>query len=1189
MYLKSLEIQGFKSFADKTKLEFGPGITCIVGPNGSGKSNICDAIRWVLGEQSLKTLRGSKLEDIIFSGSEGRRPLGMASVTLVFDNSSGFLPLEFNEVTVSRRVYRSGDSEFYINKTPCRLKDIHELFHDTGIGKEAFAIIGQGQIDAILSSRPEERRSLFEEAAGIVRYRNRKLEAVKKLEHTSANLDRLQDLLFELEQNLVPLEEDARKAKRYQELSRELETLEISLSCLDIERIASTRQKMAGQKSQLENILWEKESHYGLLTTQLEEMALEQQKLKEKEQLQQSHLYRLEQELSNNQGQMVLAKDRIASIEERQGILQKEKELNKSKLDHLQAEYEKQKQHFDTLTVTYEAKKKALADRERELGACQKDLTLCQEKANQLKNDLFDIEQHLTSCNNACLEIQYELKNLKLQEQKLAETETSFQLRTEELKGKLATIVKELTLNQEQLDRNHGYHRQLKIQKAEVEGRITALQEQLKQLGQQKQAAFSRCKVLEEMKENLEGYHAGIRNLLKVGSKTGNFRVTGVVGELLDVPSQYEKAIENALGGAIQYLVTETDREAQKAIAWLKQEKAGRATFLPLNTLQPRKFPREFGALLTEEGVLGLASELVKIAPGQEIVLDYLLGNVLVAKDLGVALSIAKKSGFAVKIVTLDGEVVFPGGSLTGGSYKNKGTGFLSRSREIAQEQQKLKNLQEQEQALQEKLNKENLMLNRLKQEEEQLKERQSQIELEIRNLEREQDRLRQDLFREEQELQQGSWEKEQLHAAQKALQDKLALLEQDQEKSRRQKDELLRGIEEASLKEASLLETIERLSTLVTEDKIQLASIKEQLKSVEISLNHFGGNYQDLLGREQELEEELAQLSQRKEALLASLSQLKDQETRLQQEWGQLKSSQQSLAVHIQETGEQLRELQQETGQLAKELKELKEQHHQLEMQKTRLDVEWDNAMNRLDEKFCLTWEQAQERRVSLPSRGQAENRIKTLKKEIEALGLVNPNALAEYQRLKERYDFLVLQQKDLFKARDGLFQVIDEMEKIMSLRFKETFQAVEKAFQETFAYLFNGGKATIELTSPDNILDSGIEIIAQPPGKKMQNLSLLSGGERALTATALLFALLTVKPSPFCVLDEIEANLDEANVDRFASYLQKFVDKTQFILISHRQGTMEVADALYGVTMEKSGVSRIVSVKLTSAGEVG
>lgn len=1188
MYLKSLEIQGFKSFADKTKLEFGPGITCIVGPNGSGKSNICDAIRWVLGEQSLKTLRGSKLEDIIFSGSEGRRPLGMASVTLVFDNSSGLLPLEFNEVTVSRRVYRSGDSEFHINKTPCRLKDIQELFHDTGLGKEAFAIIGQGQIDAILSSRPEERRSLFEEAAGIVRYRNRKIEATKKLEHTSANLDRLQDLLFELEQNLVPLKEEARKAKKYQELSRELETLEISLSCLDIERIAGTRQKVAEQKSQLEKILWEKESQHGLLTTRLEEMALEHQKLKEHEQGQQSQLYRLEQELNNNQGQMVLAQDRITSIAERQETIQKEKEQNKSKLDQLRTEYEKQKQLFDTLTGTFETKKKTLAEREQELSVHQKNLTLCQEQAGKLKNDLFDMEQHLISCSNSCLEIQYELKNLKLQEQKLSETETAFRLRKEELQNNLATIAKELTHNQEQLDHHQGHYRQVINQKAETERRITILQEQLKQLGQQKQAALSRYKVLEEMKENLEGYHAGIRNLLKVGSKTGNFRVIGVVGELLDVPSPYEKAVENALGGAIQYLVTATDREAQKAIDWLKQEKAGRATFLPLNTLQPRRFPREFAALLTEKGVLGLASELVKISPGQEIVLDYLLGNVLVAKDLKVALSIAKKSGFAVKIVTLEGEVIFPGGSLTGGSYRNRGTGFLSRSREMAQEKQKLINLEEQEQTLLEKLNQENLMLNQLKQEEEQLRDRQNQIELEIKNLEREQDRLLQDLSKEERDLQQGCWEKEQLHTTQQALQEKLALMEQEQEKSRQQKEELLRKIEESALKEASLLETIEHLSSLVTEDKIELASLKEQLRSVEISLKHFGGNYQDLVQKDQELKEELGQLNQRKEALLTSLSQLKEQEIRLQHEWSELQTSRQSLAAHIQETAEQLRELQQETGQLAKELKELKEQHHQLEMQKTRLDVEWDNAMSRLNEKFRLTWEQVQERRVSLPSRGQAENKIKNLRKEIEALGLVNPNALAEYQRVQDRYNFLVSQQKDLLQARDGLYQVIDEMEKIMSLRFKETFQAVEKAFQETFAYLFDGGKATIELTSPDNILESGIEIIAQPPGKKMQNLSLLSGGERALTATALLFALLTVKPSPFCVLDEIEANLDEANVDRFASYLRKFADKTQFILISHRQGTMEAADVLYGVTMEKSGVSRIVSVKLANAGEV-
>lgn len=1189
MFLKSIEIQGFKSFADKVRLEFGPGITCIVGPNGSGKSNICDAIRWVLGEQSLKALRGSKWEDIIFSGSEGRKPLGMASVTLVFDNSTGLLPLDFSEVTVSRRVYRSGESEFYINRVPCRLKDIHELFHDTGLGKEAFAIIGQGQVDAILSSRPEERRALFEEAAGIVRYRNRKAEATKKLEHTSANLDRLQDLLFELEQNLIPLEEEACKAQRYQALSEELAALEISLSCLDMERIAGARQKVGEEKAALEQALWQKETDYSLLAGRLEELALAQQKLKEQEQARQGDLFRLEQELQHTQGQMVLTQDRLASLKERQESIRQERQRNLAKLEQLELEYREYKKQLDTLAGSYEVQKGQLAGREEQLDACQQDLARCQTTAAQLKNDLFDIEQHLLSCQNSCLEIQYELKNLNHQEQKLAHSEIAFERQQKELQETIAVISNKIAAGKEQLEAHRERYRQVLTGQGETQRYIAGIQEQLKQLDRKMHATLSRCKVLEEMKENLEGYHGGIRNLLKVGMKTGAFKLAGVVGELLEVPPAYEKAIETALGGAIQYLVAETDEEARKAIDWLKRERAGRATFLPLNTLQPRKFPQGFLPLLTGAGVIGLASELVKIAPGQEPVLEYLLGNVVVVKDLSVALSIARKSGYAVKVVTLDGEVVYPGGSLTGGSYKTRETGLLGRSREIAEQKKILGDLKAQEEEWLAKLHQAETQRERLQHEEEELRARQSQLELEILNLEREQERLRQDLAQEEQAWQHRAWEREQLQAAQRSLLEKLAGLEQDREQTGRRKDELLRLLEETTRKEASLQETIKQLSQTVTEDKIRLAALKEQLKSLENSINHYEGNYRELQQKDQALADELGQLEQKAEGLMASLAALKEQEIKLQHEWRELEKSRQSLTVHGQEVHQELQELQKETGRLARELKELKERQHQLEVQQTRLDVEWDNAVLRLKEKFQLTWEQAQAQRVPLPSRGQAETRIKSLKKEIEALGLVNPNALAEYRRMKDRYDFLTLQQKDLLKARDGLFQVIQEMEKIMSLRFKETLRAVEQAFQETFAYFFGGGKATLALTVPDNLLESGIEIVVQPPGKKMQNLSLLSGGERALTATALLFALLMVKPSPLCVLDEIDANLDEANVDRFAGYLRKFIDKTQFILISHRQGTMESADALYGVTMEKSGVSRLVSVKLAPAGEVG
>lgn len=1189
MFLKSLEIQGFKSFADKTKLEFGPGITCIVGPNGSGKSNICDAIRWVLGEQSLKALRGTKLEDIIFNGSEGRKPLGMASVTLVFDNSAGLLPLAFSEVTVTRRVYRSGESEFYINKVPCRLKDIQELFHDTGLGKEAFAIIGQGQVDAILSSRPEERRALFEEAAGIVRYRNRKLEATRKLEQTSANLQRLQDLLCELEQNLLPLEEEARRAQQYLALRQELDTLEISLSCQDIERLTAAREKLEAEKSALEQDLWQRETRYGVLTARLEELALEQQKVREEEQARQGDLFRLEQELQQKRGQKALARERLAALEERQASLREEQETHRARLQRVEGEYCRQQEHYGALAAQVQAEEDALAGREQQRQACQQELDRCLGREEELKNELFDVEQRLLACQNSSLEIQYELRNLQLQEQKLDREEQDWRRRREEQQEKLAEAGRQITARREELEAVQESCRQAVSRRQEAEQLLVAGREQLKKLDREIHATLSRCKVLEEMQENLEGYQAGIRNLLKVGMKSGAFRLLGVVGELLEVPPPYEKAIENALGGAIQYLVAASDGEARKAIEWLKRERAGRATFLPLNTLQPRRFPRELEPLLAGEGVLGLASELVKIAPGQEIVLDYLLGNVVVVRDLPAALSLARKSGFALKVVSLDGEVVFPGGSLTGGSHKTRETGLLSRRREIAEQKKRLDALRDREKALWDRLRETEARWEQLKQDETHWSTRQNQLELEISNLAKEQERLRQDLVRQEQEGQQIAWEREQLQAAREQLRERLGRLEEEREQGNRRKEALLGLLEENRVRAASLQQTLAQLSQAVTEGKVRLAALKEQLKSLEQAIRQAGESYRELQQREQALAAELAQLEPRREALTVEIAQLEEEELVLQRRCLELEKSRQSLSTRGRELDEEVQALQQEAGPLARELKDLKERQHQLDVQTTRLEVEWDNAVKRLQEKFQLTWEQAQQHRRPLPSRGEAEAKIRALKKEMEGLGPVNPNALAEYQRLKERYDFLRAQQKDLLKAREGLFQVIEEMERIMSLRFKETFQAVEEAFRETFAYFFGGGRATLSLTAPDNLLESGIEIVVQPPGKKMQNLSLLSGGERSLTAAALLFAFLMVKPSPLCILDEVEANLDEANVDRFAGYLRQFVDKTQFILISHRQGTMEAADALYGVTMEKSGVSRIVSVKLAPAVEVG
>lgn len=1188
MYLKSLEIHGFKSFADKTKLEFGPGITCIVGPNGSGKSNICDALRWVLGEQSIKSLRGSKLEDVIFNGSEKRKPLGMADVTLVFDNTSGLLPLAFDEVTVSRRVYRSGESEFLINKVPCRLKDIQELFNDTGVGKEAFAIIGQGQVDAILSSRPEERRALFEEAAGIIRYRNRKLEAARKLESTDVNLNRLQDLLFEIEQNLPPLKEEAQKAQQHQQWSRELEALEISLTCLDLEKLSENREKVLVKEQQLEKKIWEQESSHALLTTEWEQGQLAKQQLEERQRKKQEELFRLQKELNKNHSDMTIAKDRVAVIQEREGKLQEEIIHNQAKLLQLEKECCDRQQEYDELVIAGSPQQEALTDGEQKFSAYQQELAQCQEKEEQLKDALFDAEQKLVSLNNKQLELQFELRNIKQQSLRLKENAAENELRRKELQEQLVLNSSELSEHQGRLQQLKQQQKELMERKKELEQQVSSLRSEMEQVSQARHSVSSRIRVLEEMKESLEGYHAGVRNLFRNPVANGELKILGVVGELLKVPSQYERAIETALGNAVQNLVTETDEEAQRAIQWLKKEKAGRATFLPLNTLKPRKLGKEYQPLLGEDGVLGLASELVQIVPGLEIVLDYLLGTIVVVKDLPVGRAVARKSRYSLKVVTLDGDVLFPGGSLTGGSRQSMGTGLLGRNREIGEQKNKLNKLEAKQAELQQLLRDREQQQKDLEIEWQQLQEETGKLALVIESREAERQRLEQDLLNQDKITELGLWEEEQLQVQEADLQLQLDEVEKQRTAAAVHKEKLRQELQQNHAREELLNQKVRSLNDRLTEQKVLLASQREKLKSLESALAYARQTRQEALDALEQMEQELAQLAGQKASLSLTLAQLEEQELQLVSECQQLENEQKHLEAELVEAQTGLRSLDAGLGRLSKELKELKEEHHQVAMQLTRLEVEWDNAVSRLQEKFQLTWEEAKARQLELISRREAENRVRTLKKEIDALGLVNPNATVEYERLEERYRFLKTQQEDLLEARKGLFKIIDEMEKIMGRRFKETFEEVEIAFQDVFTYLFDGGKATLQLTDADNLLESGIDIIAQPPGKKMQNLSLLSGGERALTATALLFALLKVKPSPFCVLDEIESNLDDVNVERVAQFIREFTEQTQFIVVSHRQGTMEAADALYGVTMEEKGVSRLISVKLTPTGEV-
>lgn len=1189
MYLKSLEIHGFKSFADKTKLEFEPGITCIVGPNGSGKSNICDALRWVLGEQSLKTLRGSKLEDIIFNGSENRRPLGMASVSLNFDNTSGLLPLEFNEVTVGRRVYRSGESEFLINKASCRLKDIQELFHDTGVGKEAFAIIGQGQVDAVLSSRPEERRSLFDEAAGIVRYRNRKTEATKKLDATQVNLDRIQDLLHELGQNLGTLKEEAKKTKQYGILTEELENLELSLYCQDLSKTENQQQNILKKEEEIEKILLEKESKYTLLNAQWEENQFAKEKIEEKEKETQQEIFYLQGEIHKTDSEIKFLKERVDTIMERKKTISEEERINLSKIKELEEGYGEEEKELNNLISLNNPLEEKVRKEETELESYQNYVEGLVEEEKQLRAFLFDVEQELVSLRNKQMELQFELKNLIQQKIDLEKLKNNHIAQKEQLTEELAKAKKGY-INSKNLVENAlkelAAAQETKKTLTEQLGKLEAEREEVQK---NRYATQSKLNVLKEMKENLEGYQYGVASLIKNTKNTGTTKILGAVAEMLKVPSQYEKAIETALGGALQFLVVENEEEAKKAIEWLKNKKAGRATFLPLTSLQIRKLPKSLMPLLGQTGVLGLASGLVEIEAGKEKVLDYLLGSIIVVTDLTVGTNLARLSKFSVKIVTLDGDVIFPGGSLTGGSSKKNFANILGRTREIEEEKKRLEFYKKQEEMLQIKIGERNEKIKNADIEQEKIKNEIQTIELQFNNNEQLVERLGQEMAKENNLLEYHLLEIKQLFTREDELKEEIAGIENLYVTVETNKNRLAGKMDGCKKQKEEIDSKIKGVESQLLQEKILLASQKEKQKSLESFLAYYQQNKKDLqktLGRLQEEFEKLKERSLSAAEELTTLgrkrSNLFEMEGRVAKTKRQIEAEKNALLLEVQTRGAELKKL-------AKELELQKNEFHQLEMQKTRLEVETSKGIERLWEKFQLTWDEAREKAaVPLASRREAVERVAELKKAVDNLGAINPLAIGEFSRQEDRYQFLTLQQQDLLKAKEGLYQIIAEMDKIMKQRFMETFRQVESAFPKVFAYLFEGGKASLGLTNEEEILESGIEIIAQPPGKSMQNLNLLSGGERALTAIALLFALLKVKPSPFCVLDEIDANLDEVNVERFARYLKEFESSTQFILISHRQGTMEVANALYGVTMEELGVSRLISVKMISNREV-
>ncbi len=1186
MYLRKIELYGFKSFVERTSLDFGPGLAVVVGPNGSGKSNIADALRWVMGEQSIKSLRGSRLEDIIFAGSQKRRPLGMAEVSVTFDNSRGVLPLDFHEVTVTRRVFRSGESEFLINKIPCRLRDVQDLFADTGVGRDALYIIGQGRVEEVLSARPEERRALVEEAAGIIKYRNRKREAVRKLEETQGNLDRLNDLILELENQLEPLRRESLREERYRRMKLEMTTLELGVLVRNIQLLRERCLSATSLVQDKRTLLIEAETRETAIQAYFLERQIQIQQAEEQEAEVQKKFYELTTRLERLEGQVAVVSEQLTGLMDRQGRVEREADENRQRDQQISIEWQRVHEHHARLLEQVALAEREIAQMEADAKEIQELVRGHEASLEQAKRKLFDQRSELATCRTAQKQVMAQKQAALARWDRLSQRLEQLNNNKEIWEGDIASIISGIANCQEQIQsRKQIWQKGLddlhKARQVLVEKR-KSLEREYSHL----EGLRSRREMAAEMIRQGEGLYEGVRAVVKAATegKDGLTGVIGVVGNLLQVPETLETAMEVVLGAALQDVVTTTEWEAKQAIHYLKSHNLGRATFLPLDTIQPRQLPVTVARAMDDhQGILGRAADLVDCEPSLKPVLEFLLGNVVVAENLDAGASFGRRTAYTVRIVTLDGDVFHPGGSVSGGStQKRRGGSILSRKREVEKLDETITSLARTISIRREELEREEQSLLA----EEQRLAAQSD---EIKNLAETVVEGEKELVKSQAALQHATTEIQQVEADLVDTGEELSRLVAEEQRLLARAETLALEVAEQERclggdqeNQAELRENSALLASKITEARVALAAQVQKEIGARQDLERLAGSRRQVKTVLHQLEAELRDLAG---AIAEKQNHLQEQRASLQEGLAE-KALLENLVV---ECRRHLVALRTEQSGLDNSLKEvqrlvasLREELHQAEVYLARQEGELEAAQATLRETWKIDLEEAIRQAPEIHSIGSASQRIRQLQQEITELGEVQHGAMDECRRLEDRLGFLTRQLTDLQQARGSLLEVISEVDRVMAQRFRQAFDAVAQSFGRVFQELFGGGHAELQLTDPDNMLETGIEIIAQPPGKRLQYLGLMSGGERALTAIALLFALLDTRPSPFCILDEIEASLDEANVERFTRYLSKLKQHTQFILISHRQGTMEAADTLYGVTMEEPGVSKLVTVQL-------
>ena len=1180
MYLKRLELQGFKSFADKTVLELMPGITSVIGPNGSGKSNISDAIRWILGEQSMKALRGAKSLDIIFAGTQNRKSLGFAEASLIFDNSDGELPIEYTEVTITRKIYRSGETGYFINKVPCRLKDVQELFMDTGIGKDGYSIIGQGKIDEILSNKSEERRHIFEEAAGIVKYRSRKEESEKKLEHTKLNLLRINDILTEIEGNLEPLQMQADKAKKYLNLREELKSIEIGLFVYNIEKYKKDLEEVVQSIDVMQAQCDEEEKSLETVKALKEELKNSIDLITEEIENMSNLGFESQKQIEQLNSDINVAKTKISNNNENSERYSREIEDLNKRITELNEEIEQKEAKKDNLKQNKERFEKELNEKQAELEKITQKLS---SKELEIEGHKQTVEQN----TDKKYELQSEINTQNINYQ-------NFEKRQGQIKQEMQSTISELDstrLNKEDIAKqfNEIENKRNKAQKSldeiskqreEANQKIKSYESHINILSSDMRVKESKLKFLIETEKEKEGYIKSVKSLLQdcENVKELGKGMHGVLANIIEVPDELQTAIEMCLGASLQNIVTETEDDAKKLVEHLRKNNLGRASFLPISAVKGKKLDKIKGA---DKGVIGIASDLVKYNKKYDQIILNLLGRTVIVDNMDTAIKLSKQNDYSFRIVTKDGDLINPSGAITGGSVAKKTVNILGRGKEIEKLEKEIQSLKEKIQNLENE-----------KQEYEESIE--GILELSA-NLEKELQEIDITYATEKQKVISIDENIEKLQNRLNRLKEEQANIEKQKEEAIANKENVEKQIAEILLKNEELSKIINEFAELNKDDQKYIDDLNFDITNLKISVSSFDESESSIQEIQERINQELENAKQSIENKTSQIEQIKIDNENLEKSIQDVVEQIEKIKQSVQDSSSKVEELKQERtlkserfskkeDQITdkfKVIEDLKGQLVKLEVKKTKIDDDINAIYNKMWEEYELTPNNVGE--YQKPENVQmTQRRVNVLRTDIKELGSVNIDSIEEYKNLKDRYDFMSEQRLDLENTMNKLRKVISDMTQIMKEQFNEKFKVINKNFGEVFVELFGGGKAELRLEDEANVLECGIEITVQPPGKKLQNMMLLSGGEKAFTAIALLFAILKINPAPFCVLDEIEAALDDVNVFRYAEYLKKFTENTQFLVITHRKGTMEAADTVYGVTMEESGISKLLSMSL-------